>query len=185
MHRCATVLWLPSWYTNYMMLGSGSMVYTTETICCWSALVQYDFWGIHDLYNTLHIFIPCSCVPPRIIKSPAMAFWLYTARLMPLPDDDFITHMKHLWLSASNPKKAKLYLLATISSEEIETAKKPVIVKNTQRSTVWVVRVFTLWVEEWNERHDQKCPFALAIQLSYVIGFAYSWRRPSVTMDSV
>jgi len=29
--------------TNYMMLGSGSMLYTTETICCWSALVQYDF----------------------------------------------------------------------------------------------------------------------------------------------
>ena len=102
-----------------------------------------------------------------------------------LPDDDFITHMKHLWLSASNPKKAKQYLLATISSEEIETAKKPVIVKNTQRSTVWAVRVFTLWVEEWNERHDQKCPFAPAIQLSYVIGFAYSWRRPSVTTDSV
>jgi len=29
--------------TNYMMLGSGSTVYTIETICCWSALVQYDF----------------------------------------------------------------------------------------------------------------------------------------------
>jgi len=27
---------------NYMMVDSGSMVYTTETICCWSALVQYD-----------------------------------------------------------------------------------------------------------------------------------------------
>jgi len=60
--------------TNYMMLGSGSMVYTIETICCWSALVQYDFWGIHDLCNTLHIFIPCSCVPPRIFRSPATAF---------------------------------------------------------------------------------------------------------------
>jgi len=99
-----------------------------------------------------------------------------------LPDDDFITHMKHL--SASNPKKLKQYLLATVSSEEIETAKKPVIVKNTQRSTVWAVRAFTLWVEEWNERRDQKCPFALAIQLNYVIGFACSWRRPSMTTDS-
>jgi len=28
--------------TNYMMLDSGSTVYSTETICCWSALVQYD-----------------------------------------------------------------------------------------------------------------------------------------------
>ena len=28
--------------TNYMMLDSGSMVYSTEAICCWSALVQYD-----------------------------------------------------------------------------------------------------------------------------------------------
>jgi len=27
-----------------MMLGSGSMVYTTETIYCWSALVQYIFF---------------------------------------------------------------------------------------------------------------------------------------------
>ena len=69
--------------TNYMMLGSGGMVYTTETICCWSALVQYEFWGIHDLCNTLHIFIFCSCVPPRIFKSPATAFWLYIARLTP------------------------------------------------------------------------------------------------------
>ena len=69
--------------TNYMMLGSGSTVYTTEIICCWSALVQYDFWGIHDLCNTLHIFIPCSCVPPRIIKSPATDLWLYIARLTP------------------------------------------------------------------------------------------------------
>ena len=27
--------------TNYMMLNSGSTVYSTETICCWSALVQH------------------------------------------------------------------------------------------------------------------------------------------------
>jgi len=51
--------------TNYMMLGSGSTVYTTEKICCWSALVQY-FWGIYDLCNTLHTFIPCSCVPQEL-----------------------------------------------------------------------------------------------------------------------
>ena len=29
------------------------------------------FWWIHDLCNALHTFIPCSCVSPRIIKSPA------------------------------------------------------------------------------------------------------------------
>jgi len=49
-----------------------------------------------------------------------------------LPDDDFITHMKHLRLSASNLKKAKQHFRATVSREEIETAKKPVIVKNTE-----------------------------------------------------
>ena len=43
-------------------------------------------------------------------------------RLDQLPDDDFIPDMN--------------VLLATISSEETEDAKKPLVVKNTQKSTV-------------------------------------------------
>jgi len=40
---CTGVLQCFGYHPDYK-LGSGSMVYTTETICCWSALVQYDFW---------------------------------------------------------------------------------------------------------------------------------------------
>ena len=76
-----------------------------------------------------------------------------------LPDDDFITDMKHPWLSASNLEKAKqCFTIATISSEKIKAAKKPIIVKNTQKSIVRAVHVFTPWAEEQNKRSDQKCP---------------------------
>ena len=92
--------------------------------------------------------------------------------------------MKHPQLPASNPKKWSNVLLATISSKEIEAAKKPIVVKeNTQKSTVWAVRAFTSWAEESNKRSNLKC-FALAIQLSYVIGFVCLWKRPSMMTDS-
>ena len=36
--------------------------------------------------------------------------------------------------------------------------KKPIIVKNTQKSTMWAARVFTSWAKEQNKRSDQECP---------------------------
>ena len=48
---------------------------------------------------------------------------------------------------------------AALSSDQVEELKKPVVPKNTQRSTQWAVRCFEMWLKQRNERlpHDQ-CP---------------------------
>ena len=57
-------------------------------------------------------------------------------------------------------RKQSDVLLATISSEEIEAAKKPIVAKNKthrNKSTVWAVHVFMSWAEERNESSKQEC----------------------------
>ena len=78
-------------------------------------------------------------------------------------------------------------LLATDSSKEIEAAEKLIIVKNTQKSTVWALMC---------SHHGQRCKmsvetgnapskcFSLEIQLNYVMWLACSLRRPGVMMAS-
>lgn len=44
------------------------------------------------------------------------------------------------------------------TTEEVEASKKPVEVKNTNKSTMWPVRVFGSWLSEHNERPEEKCP---------------------------
>ena len=64
-------------------------------------------------------------------------------------DDDF---------QEAKPKKPH-FVVAT--PEDTEASKKPVQVKNTERSTMWAVRAFCSWVEEHNECSDEKCPIEL------------------------
>ena len=58
----------------------------------------------------------------------------------------------------AKPKKPRF---AVAVPEDTEASKKPVEVKNTERSTMWAVRAFYSWVEEHNERSDEKCPIEL------------------------
>ena len=46
----------------------------------------------------------------------------------------------------------------TVPMAEVEACKKPVVVKNTEKSTLWAVGVFSSWVEERNEHNQEKCP---------------------------
>lgn len=41
--------------------------------------------------------------------------------------------------------------------EEVEAFKKSLEVKNTNKSTTWAVRAFYSWLEEHNQRSDEKC----------------------------
>lgn len=69
------------------------------------------------------------------------------------PDDNFVPNKKRPRQTASKPKRR----FAAISSEEVEAAKKLIVLKNTQKSTLWAVHVFMSWVEERNERGNKKC----------------------------
>ena len=66
----------------------------------------------------------------------------------------------------SSPKRKRLSLklkgkerFVSVSSDEIEELKKPVVPKNTQRSTQWAVRCFEMWRKQQNEMSPQsQCP---------------------------
>ena len=45
----------------------------------------------------------------------------------------------------------------TVSNEKVEAAKKAIVVKNSQKSTMWAVCMFTSWAEERNKCNDEKC----------------------------
>ena len=45
----------------------------------------------------------------------------------------------------------------TVSNGKVEAAKKAIVVKNTQKSTMWAFCMFTSWAEERNECNDEKC----------------------------
>ena len=64
-------------------------------------------------------------------------------------DDDF---------EGSKPPQAKKRRFAVSVAEEVESSKKPLEVKNTQKSTMWAVRAFYSWLEEHNDRSEEKCP---------------------------
>ena len=67
------------------------------------------------------------------------------------PDDNFVPDKKR-----SRPMIWKQRFVP-VSNEEVEASKKA-IVKNTQKSTMWAVRMFMSWEEKRNERNDEKCP---------------------------
>ena len=67
------------------------------------------------------------------------------------PDDNFVPDKKY-----SHPMIRKQHFVP-VSNEEVEASKKA-IMKNTQKSTMWAVRMFMSWVEKRNKRNDEKCP---------------------------
>ena len=119
-------------------------------------------------------------------ESPVFAMSLGTARhCSQLPDDDFIPDMNPQ-LSASNLKQSNI-LLATISNEEIQAIRSQSLWK-TRRNLPCELLVCSHHgqrskISAVTRNVPLKC-FPLVIQLSYVIGFACSWRRPGIIMDS-
>ena len=64
------------------------------------------------------------------------------------PDNDFVPDKKRS--RHSNPMKLN-QCFATVLNEDVAK-------KNTQKCTMWAVRVLMLSVEEQNKRNDEKCP---------------------------
>ena len=65
--------------------------------------------------------------------------------------------------SRKRPRRAKTSKknekrFCTVPMAEVEACKKPVVVKNTEKSSLWAVGVFSSWVEERNEHNQEKCP---------------------------
>ena len=65
---------------------------------------------------------------------------------------------KRLSLSLSKKHKEPNERFPLLPIEQIESTKKLVIPKNTQKSTKWALRAFSHWLKQRNERSDDKCP---------------------------
>ena len=69
-------------------------------------------------------------------------------------DSDFV--------AGPSRKKARLSgkRFAVVDAKDVDESKAPLSAKNTDKSTLWAVRAFMSWLQEYNERdgNDEKCP---------------------------
>ena len=65
---------------------------------------------------------------------------------------------KRLSLSLSKKTKDGDGRFPLLPLEQIESAKKAVVPKNTEKSTKWALRAFTDWLTQRNEQSEDKCP---------------------------
>ena len=65
---------------------------------------------------------------------------------------------KRLSLSLSKKGKEPKERFPLLPIDQTECVKKAVVPKNTEKSTKWALRAFTLWLTQRNERSEDKCP---------------------------
>jgi len=99
-------------------------------------LFEFEIWML-----AISESLCCSCFRHELRQGSR---WFPTPRWQLYP--------RHAWSALDfqhqTRRKQSNVLLATDSSEEIEAAEKPIIVKNTQKSTVWAVMC---------SHHGQRC----------------------------
>jgi len=123
--------------TNYMRLGHGSIVYTTISIIDAVDLNYSRVWVMEAFFgefldtiprlkwcegttcNALHIFIPCSCVPPRTIKSPATVLWLHSTRLRPTLSAFMILYARYEYTDEPKLGCMQIYHTSSLDMRQI------------------------------------------------------------------